>query len=226
MKKIELAKYGFIRWPEEDFSDDGDRFTCYRVGKRVRVSKWVSKGEAYISARIDDYLLPYEVYSTLPGYKGLNALNGDGEGGVSVSDITEEDIQKLYEDCITYEKAYDDAYNAIDWPTENELRIKAGAYKLAWKECIIKLEEAIKFNSIAMITNLSEYYFKELQRYYKQVLSNAKQFENPQEYAERLFKQTRSLDFMKRDIRRDVDNCFYVTEIYKFIRKANGEEVY
>lgn len=220
MKRIELTKYGFIRSKEDDFSDDGNRFTCYRVGK-VRVSKLVSEGEAYISARIDDYLLPYETYSKLPHYRDLDALNG-----VSASDITEEDIQKLYEDCISYEKEYDDAYNAIAWPTETELRVKAGAFKIAWKECIIKLEEAIKFNSIALITNLSEYYFKEFQRYYKQVLSNAKQFENPQEYAERLFKQPRSLDFMKRDIRRDVDNCFYVTEIYKFIRKANGEEVY
>lgn len=220
MKRIELTKYGFIRSKEDDFSDDGNRFTCYRVGK-VRVSKLVSEGEAYISASIDDYLLPYETYSQLPHYRDLDALNG-----VSASDITEEDLQKLYEDCISYEKEYDDAYNSIKWPTIDQLRIKAGAYKLAWRECIIKLEEAIKFNSIALITNLSEYYFKEFQRYYKQVLSNAKQFENPQEYAERLFKQARSLDFIERDIRRDVDGCFYVTEIYKFIRKANGEEVY
>lgn len=220
MKRIELTKYGFIRSKEDDFSDDGNRFTCYRVGK-VRVSKLVSEGEAYISASIDDYLLPYETYSQLPHYRDLDALNG-----ISASDITEEDLQKLYEDCISYEKEYDDAYNSIKWPTIEQLRIKAGAYKLAWRECIIKLEEAIKFNSIALITNLSEYYFKELQRYFKQVLSNAKQFENIQEYAERLFKQTRSLDFIERDIRRDVDNCFYVTEIYKFIRKANGEEVY
>ena len=220
MKRIELTKYGFIRSKEDDFSDDGNRFTCYRVGK-VRVSKLVSEGEAYISASIDDYLLPYETYSQLPHYRDLDALNG-----VSASDITEEDLQKLYEDCISYEKEYDDAYNSIKWPTIDQLRIKAGAYKLAWRECIIKLEEAIKFNAIALITNLSEYYFKEFQRYYKQVLSNAKQFENPQEYAERLFKQARSLDFIERDIRRDVDGCFYVTEIYKFIRKANGEEVY
>ena len=220
MKRIELTKYGFIRSKEDDFSDDGNRFTCYKVGK-VRVSKLVSEGEAYISASIDDYLLPYETYGKLPHYRDLDALNG-----VSASDITEEDLQKLYEDCISYEKEYDDAYNAIKWPTETELRVKARAYQMAWKECIIKLEEAIKFNSIALITNLSEYYFKEFQRYYKQVLSNAKQFENPQEYAEHLFKQARSLDFIERDIRRDVDNGFYVTELYKFIRKANGEEVY
>lgn len=220
MKRIELTKYRFIRSKEDDFSDDGNRFTCYRVGK-VRVSKLISHGQAYISARIDDYLLPYEVYSTLPGYRDLDALNG-----VSVSDITEEDLQKLYEDCITYDKAYEDAYNAIEWPTENELRIKAGAYKIAWKECIIKLEEAIKFNSIALITNLSEYYFRELQRYYKIILTAAKVYDDPQKYAEDIYKNPRSMDFMKRDIRRDVDESFYVTEIYKFIRKANGEEVY
>ena len=216
-----MTKYGFKRWKEEDFSDDGNRFTCYKVGKRVRVSKLVSEGEAYIDAGIDYGDLPYEVYSKLPCYRELSALNG-----VSTSSITEEDLQKLYEDCLTYEKAYDEAYNSIKWPTETELRVKARAYQMAWKECIIKLEEAIKFNSIALITNLSEYYFKEFQRYFKQVLSNAKQFEKPQEYAERLYKQTRSLDFMKKDIRNDVDNCFYVKEIYKFIRKANGEEVY
>jgi hypothetical protein len=220
MKRIELTKYGFIRCKEDDFSDDGNRFTCYRVGK-VRVSKLVSDGEAYIHASIDDYLLPYETYSQLPHYRYLSDLNG-----VSVSSITEEDLQKLYEDCISYEKEYDDAYNSIKWPTETELRVKARAYQMAWKECIIKLEEAIKFNAIALITNLSEYYFKEFQRYYKSVLTTAKAYDDPQKYAEEIYKSPRSMDFMKRDIRRDVDNGFYVSEIYKFIRKANGEEVY
>ena len=53
MKKIMMNKYGFVRWPEEDFSDDGNRFYCYKVGNRVRVSKLVSDGVAYISARVD-----------------------------------------------------------------------------------------------------------------------------------------------------------------------------
>ncbi len=220
MKRIELTKYGFIRSKEDDFSDDGNRFTCYRVGK-VRVSKLVSDGQAYIHASIDDYLLPYETYGQLPHYRYLSDLNG-----VSVSSITEEDLQKLYEDCISYEKEYDDAYNSIKWPTETELRVKARAYNMAWKDCIIKLEEAIKFNSIALITNLSEYYFKEFQRYYKIILTTAKVYADPQKYAEDLYKNPRSMDFMKRDIRKDVDENFYVTEIYKFIRKANGEEVY
>ena len=39
-----MTKYGFKRWKDGDFSDDGNRFTCYRVGKRVSVSKLVSDG--------------------------------------------------------------------------------------------------------------------------------------------------------------------------------------
>ena len=98
MKKINLTKYGFIRTPEEDFSDDGNRFTCYKVGK-VRVSKLVDRGDVYIDADMDDCRLHYEEYSTLPHCKSLNALNG-----ISLGNITEEDLIKLYNDCIEYEK--------------------------------------------------------------------------------------------------------------------------
>ena len=54
MQRINLTKYGFIRDREEDFSDDGNRFQGYRVGKRVRVSKLVADGDAYISATINN----------------------------------------------------------------------------------------------------------------------------------------------------------------------------
>ena len=62
MERITMTKYGFIRSKEDDFSDDGNRFTCYRVGK-VRISKLVSDGEAYIDAYIDSGMLPYDIYS-------------------------------------------------------------------------------------------------------------------------------------------------------------------
>ena len=70
MKKIVMTKYGFVRWPEKDFSDDGNRFTCYRVGESTRVSKLVSDGRAYLSieSSCGKGTLPYEHYSTLPHY--------------------------------------------------------------------------------------------------------------------------------------------------------------
>lgn len=107
MKKINLTKYGFIRTPEEDFSDDGNRFTCYKVGK-VRVSKLVDRGDVYIAADMDDCRLHHKEYSTLPHYKSLNALNG-----ISLEDITEKDLLDLYNACIEYEKEYEEKVKEV-----------------------------------------------------------------------------------------------------------------
>ena len=68
MKKVMLAKFGFVRWPEEDFSDDGNYFSCYRAGKAVRVSKLVADGQVYLSidSSCGKGTVPYEVYIALP----------------------------------------------------------------------------------------------------------------------------------------------------------------
>ena len=100
MKRINLTKYGFIRSPEEDFSDDGVRFTCYKVGK-VRVSKTIYSGVVYISARIINNELNYDEYSILPHYKSLSAING-----IPADYISDDDLIKLYNNCIEYEKEY------------------------------------------------------------------------------------------------------------------------
>lgn len=69
MTRLNLTKYGFIRFPEEDFSDDGNRFTCYRFSDtNSHISKLVSDGQAYLSAHVNGQL-PYEVYSKLPYYQ-------------------------------------------------------------------------------------------------------------------------------------------------------------
>ena len=101
MNRIDLTKYGFIRYPEDDFNDDGNHFTCYRIGK-VRVSKLVSHGDAYIAARIDRGDLHYNEYSTLPHYKAMNYLNG-----VPCLSIKESDLIEFYNSCVEYEKEYD-----------------------------------------------------------------------------------------------------------------------
>jgi hypothetical protein len=108
MKRVNLTKYGFVRWPEEDFSDDGSRFLAYRVGERVRVTKCTYNGEVFISARIDGAKLPYEVYSKLPHYSALDKLNG-----VSIATLTDDDLFELLAACVLYEKEYADAENNI-----------------------------------------------------------------------------------------------------------------
>ena len=108
MKKILMSKYGFVRWPEQDFSDDGSRFTCYKAGQRIRVSKTTYDGEVFISGTIIDGELPYEVYSALPHYCSLMNLNG-----ISISSLEDSDLEKFYDDCLEYEQEYIDAENQV-----------------------------------------------------------------------------------------------------------------
>ena len=115
MERINLTKFGFVRSKEDDFSDDGNRFICYKIGK-IRVSKLVSDGRAYIAGSMDDNKLAYEVYSKLPHYNDLYKLNG-----VDTSSITEEDLQDLYTTCVEYEKEYEAAVKTIVYPTQEEL---------------------------------------------------------------------------------------------------------
>ena len=212
MKRIELAKYGFIRWPEEDFSNDGNRFTCYRVGKRVRVSKLVSDGEAYIRASIDCGMLPYDIYSKLPYYKMLGALNG-----VSVSSITEEDLQELYEACISYETAYDRALAEMTWPTKEALANKARELFNAYVAVYNKLEEELQFNMLTIANKCSSYEWSSLRDYIQSFRNSYDNYSNPEAIAERDYQQLRSLDFVKKVV--DVENDFWVKRIRAIIEK-------
>ena len=211
MKRIELTKYGFIRSKEDDFSDDGNRFTCYRVGK-VRVSKLVSEGEAYISASIDDYLLSYETYSQLPHYRDLDALNG-----ISASDITEEDLQKLYEDCISYEKEYDNAYNSIKWPSEKEIADKAREFFTEYIKVYNQLEEEFRYNMLTIANRCSSYEWSSLRDYIRSFRNAYEQYSDPDDYGRRLFKNIRSLDFVKKTP--NVTDDFWVKQIRKIIEE-------
>lgn len=60
-KSVSLPKYGFVRAPEEDFTDDGARFTAYwydpegKGEKDILATKTTYQGEVFISIR---YTLP------------------------------------------------------------------------------------------------------------------------------------------------------------------------
>ena len=117
MQKVNLSKYGFVRTPNEDFSDDGTRFYVYRVG-RVRVSKATWNGQVFLAGRIDDgRTLDYDEYSKLPHYKAMDRLNG-----VSISSLTENDLIQLYNDCVEYEKEYTEAEKQVVFPTIEEIK--------------------------------------------------------------------------------------------------------
>lgn len=118
MKRIELQKFGFVRAPELDFSDDGNRFTCYTVGN-VRVSKTTWNGEVFLAGRIEDSTVPWDIYSQLPHYKALDKLNG-----VSIEGLTEQDIKDLFNACVEYSKEYAEAKANLVYPTVEELKVQ------------------------------------------------------------------------------------------------------
>lgn len=192
MTRINLVKYGFVRDAAEDFSDDGNRFQAYKVG-RVRVTKLVSDGEAYIDGDINDGKLPYDVYSKLPHYKAIGELNG-----VSLASLTEDDIQKLYEACQAYEVEYTNAENSIKYPTLDEIRDKASRITNHRMLELSKIENRLNRNMREAITEFSTYEWKELQEYFNNLAKATRHF-NTATYPQTILGQSFSFTFVKPD---------------------------
>lgn len=192
MTRVNLVKYGFVRCQEEDFSDDGNRFQTYRVG-RVRVTKLVADGEAYIDGDITDCKLPYEVYSKLPHYKAIGKLNG-----VSLASLTEDDIQKLYEDCQAYEAEYTNAVNSIKYPTLDEIRDKASRITNHAMLELSKIENRLNRNMREAITKFSAYEWKELQEFFNAIVRDTQRY-NIATYPQTIVGEQFSFTFVKPD---------------------------
>ena len=213
MTRINLVKYGFVRTPEDDFSDDGNRFQAYRVG-RVQVTKLVSDGEAYIDGGINNGKLPYEVYSKLSHYSAISRLNG-----VSTSTLIEDDIQRLYEDCQAYEVEYTNAENSIQYPTLDELTQQC--MRIYGKRLveISTVEDLMRDHGFKAITKLSAYEWKYLQEYLKNLMGKLKQHD-PATYPQSILGQAYSFSFVRPD-NSELKDCYY----YEWIVKLFNEKV-
>ena len=189
MNKIVMTKYGFVRSPEDDFTDDGTRFTCYRAGNVV-VSKTTWQGEAFISGRLEKYTLPYETYSKLPHYKDLDKLNGK-----YIDTITDQDLIDLYNACIAYDKEYTDAEAAIVYPTMDELVEQCKKVIAHYKE---EKEEAMDLITKAannLILYASEYELKSIKNDIG-VLDARIKYYDPTTYPQSIYKLASSFDFI------------------------------
>ena len=175
MKKIIMTKYGFVRWPEEDFSDDGNRFMCYRAGKKVRVSKLVSDGEAYLSigSQVGNGTLPYEEYSKLPHYNDANWK----WNGVSVASLTDKDLIDFYTACMLYEMEYEEAEAKIVYPTLEEIRDKASRITTHRLLELSKAENMINRNLREAITQFTPYEWRTVQEYFNNLVAATKRFD-------------------------------------------------
>ncbi len=195
MKKINLTKYGFVRWPEEDFHDDGNNFQCYRAGKAVRVSKLVSYGQVCLSISSESCgngTLPYEVYSKLPYYNEATW----SYNGVSVDSLTEADIQAFYEACISYEKAYEAAEANIQYPTIGELIEQCKKIQSKILLEVMHLEGLMGKHGMEAAAKFSSYEWTNLQECIKQMLGKVNYF-NPLTLPQSMYKKSSSFTFVK-----------------------------
>jgi hypothetical protein len=206
-----MNKYGFVRWPEEDFSDDGNRFYCYRVGKRVRVSKLVSDGVAYISARIDHGNLPFAVYSKLPHYSKLDDLNGK-----SVISLTDNDLFDLCEACLMYEKEYSEAETAIVYPSVDEIRSQCIKVKAKRMAELAEVEAELARNITKLALTVPEWQWKTLREYLVS-LKHTTEFD-VDDKAKAMYKTTYSFDFVKPNYH-DLNDSFYYKWIMDLFKK-------
>ena len=220
MKRINLAKYGFVRWPEEDFSDDGNRFTCFRAGKNVRVSKLVSDGEVYLSigSTVGKGTLPHEVYCNLPNYNSASWKYN----GVSADSLTEQDIIDFYNACVNYEKEYEEAEANIEYPSLEEItaqceKITAKA-EAEYKQASQLVVEAVLDGTIV---NLSDYEIKELKSSLA-TLKNAVNNNDPKTYPSRIYRKSSSFDFVKPDYYYLKNKSWYLEQIEKYMKKIKN----
>ena len=220
MKKIELTKYGFVRSKEDDFSDDGTRFICYRVGN-IRVSKALSKctpGLVFIAATLpwEERRLTYDMVSKLPHYKQLDKLNG-----CMMDDISEQDLIQLHDDCVSYEKEYNELLEQTKFPTMDELK---DAYEKIKAQKVSQLEEAnklLKDNALDLLLNVNDYVLHQIRVNYKGLKSAADI--NPDERAKGAFEKALSFSIIEDSKKQE--ESFYLKEIKDYLKRYVGKSL-
>ena len=194
MKRVQLTKYGFERWPDQDFIDDGSKFEGYRAGKAVRVTKLVSNGQAYLSISSDcgRGTLPYEVYSKLPHYHDANWR----WNGVPAAGLTDKDLQDFYTACVEYEKAYLAAEASTVYPTLEEIKAQAQkVYALRYTE-LNKVGQLFAASGIEAAAKLSKWEWTRLQEYVTYLLQETGRY-NPDTFPQTIVGSAGSFDFVK-----------------------------
>lgn len=215
MKRINLVKYGFVRWPEEDFNDDGSNFICYRAGKAVRVSKLVSDGQAYLScgSEVGNRSLPYDVYSKLPNYNNSQWKYN----GVSVEDLTEQDLIDFYNACVAYEKEYEEIEATIQYPTIEELMARCEELRAkAMTEYTVAQKLVIDAILLGKFGELSDYQVREVKNDLSH-LQNATNGFDPKTYPQGIYKSAYSFRIMTPDFHDLVKESYWLADLKKIL---------
>lgn len=192
MTRVVLTKYGFTRFPEEDFHDDGNNFTCYRFSDtNSHVSKLVADGQAYLSVHVNGNL-PYEIYSNLPHYKRATW----DFNGISVSSLTDALLQDFYTSCVEYEKEYQAAEASTKYPTECELLAKCIRVQNKLILEMNKLETLIGEHAVEAATKFSKWEWEQLQKYLTYMLQELSKYK-PDTFIPNVLGTARSITFLQ-----------------------------
>ena len=190
MERINLTKYGFRRAPQEDFTDDGTRFTCYRIGN-VRVSKATYENYVYIAGRRDKGNLMFAQYSALPHYNDLDLLNG-----VDRNLITEQQLIDFAKACIEYDKEYTKAERALVFPTIDEINEQYKKIIDHYQKQLDDIDQAIKDNAVKLFLQMTPHDRKTLLDNRSFIESGARFVDS---YASSIFRTGYSIDFVRPD---------------------------
>ena len=217
MKRVELAKYGFVRDGAEDFTDDSTRFYAYRVGERVRVTKCASDGQIYLSGSINEGFLEYEEYKKLPHYNDISRLNG-----VSLASLTEGDLQKFYEDCLAYEQEYiaEELRVKASLPTEEEIRERCFEILGLRHTELDMIDKRLSTLTPKLLVSCSEYQWKQIREFYQSLVRKVTQY-NVDTWPKTIVGKPMSRKFMDPKFS-DLRPTFYFKELMEIFDKYEG----
>ena len=212
MKRIIMNKYGFIRRESEDFHDDGNNFTGYSISSnsRLRVSKLVSDGQAYLSCDMNGNKLDYTEYSKLPHYNAAWDYNG-----VSLESLTEQDMIDFYNACVAYEKEYLEAEAKVTFPTIEEIKLQCETINAIRQAEIDEVKSLLERVAVRFVLEADKYTTSNFQSYFK---SLSDRFFDVNKYPQSIQKTNYGRNFIK-PTNPDLKPSFYYTHLIDILEK-------
>lgn len=214
MKRINMTKYGFIRNEREDFHDDGNNFKGYATSptSRLRISKLVSDGRAYLSADMNGCKLDYTEYSKLPHYKDA-VWNYNG---IDMDSLTDQDLVNWYNACIEYEREYIEAESKVVFPSIEEIRNQCFIINKIRQQEIKEVEELLQKASLNLfLKGTSDYELRSIRDYYKTLTSR---FYNLDTYPQTIQYSNYGRNFVK-DTNPDIQPNWYYKHLVEILEK-------
>lgn len=212
MKRINMTKYGFIRRECEDFHDDGNNFTGYSISfnSRLRVSKHVSDGQAYLSCDMNGNKLDYTEYSKLPHYSAAWDYNG-----VSVESLTEQDLINFYNACVEYEKEYLAAESKVVFPNIEDIKLQCETINAIRQAEIDEVKAFLERVAVRFVLEADKYTLNNFQSYFKSLCNR---FFDVDKYPQSIQKTNYGRNFIKAS-NPDLSPSFYYTRLIEILEK-------